>query len=266
LAWVLMAAPRSTTWPAAASRRAEGRPARPPTCQPARQADGQIDRQTSRRPRPDHATPRSQVLGLERFALAHAQGSSHGLSRIIRTAYMEGGAYVPLLREAWGRWRELERRSGAVLLRQTGCLSAAGPGLGAASCFAGALESARRYCLQHEVLGPEEVLRRHPAYHLPPGFQVRAACAACAALHAALGTTARAAPPPLAAGWQARWTRRPPARPTALPRRCCTSPRPASFTQRSVSEPTLTWPGVVAPRSWSMPRSSPGRRCRRAEP
>lgn len=113
-----------------------------------------------------------KVLGLERFTLAHAQGSSHGLSRIIRTAYMEGGAYVPLLREAWGRWRELERRSGAVLLRQTGCLSAAGPGLGAASCFAGALESARRYCLQHEVLGPEEVLRRHPAYRLPPGFQV----------------------------------------------------------------------------------------------
>ena len=40
------------------------------------------------------------VLGLERFGIAHAFGSSHGSTRIIRLAYSEGSEYVPLLRAA----------------------------------------------------------------------------------------------------------------------------------------------------------------------
>ncbi|MCM2269487.1 MAG: FAD-dependent oxidoreductase, partial [Thermoanaerobaculia bacterium] len=39
-----------------------------------------------------------RVLGLERFQLGHDRGSSHGLTRIIRLAYFEHPAYVPLLR------------------------------------------------------------------------------------------------------------------------------------------------------------------------
>ena len=31
----------------------------------------------------------AQVLGLEKFSIAHEMGSSHGLSRIIRLAYHE---------------------------------------------------------------------------------------------------------------------------------------------------------------------------------
>ena len=37
-----------------------------------------------------------RVLGLERFDLGHAMGSSHGINRIIRLAYFEGAAYVPM--------------------------------------------------------------------------------------------------------------------------------------------------------------------------
>ena len=57
------------------------------------------------------------VLGLERFGIAHAFGSSHGSTRIIRLAYSEGSEYVPLLRAAllheyilWG-WGGLARPS-----------------------------------------------------------------------------------------------------------------------------------------------------------
>ena len=39
-----------------------------------------------------------RVLGLEQFPLVHARGSSHGHTRIIRTAYYEHPAYVPLVR------------------------------------------------------------------------------------------------------------------------------------------------------------------------
>ncbi|MBI4280484.1 MAG: FAD-dependent oxidoreductase, partial [Armatimonadetes bacterium] len=48
-----------------------------------------------------------RVLGLDRFPPAHDRGSSHGRSRIIREAYWEHPAYVPLVRRAYERWEEL---------------------------------------------------------------------------------------------------------------------------------------------------------------
>src|SRR4051812_50193856 len=53
-----------------------------------------------------------RVLGLERFDIPHAMGSSHGINRIIRLAYMEHPSYVPLLRRAYEVWRELEAAAG----------------------------------------------------------------------------------------------------------------------------------------------------------
>ena len=49
-----------------------------------------------------------RVLGLEKFHPAHDRGSSHGRSRIIRQAYFEGPAYVPLLLRAYELWEQLE--------------------------------------------------------------------------------------------------------------------------------------------------------------
>src|SRR5437764_12203676 len=48
-----------------------------------------------------------RVLGLEQFDIPHDRGSSHGVNRIIRLAYSEHPAYVPLLRRAYERWRAL---------------------------------------------------------------------------------------------------------------------------------------------------------------
>ncbi len=53
-----------------------------------------------------------RVLGLERFDIPHAMGSSHGISRIIRLPYYEDPAYVPLLHRAYELWDEAERRAG----------------------------------------------------------------------------------------------------------------------------------------------------------
>src|SRR3984957_1358478 len=65
----------------------------------------------------------TKVLGLEQFPLVHARGSSHGQTRIIRTAYAEHPDYVPLLRRAWERWYELEELCGVHFLTECGCLS-----------------------------------------------------------------------------------------------------------------------------------------------
>ena len=54
------------------------------------------------------------VLGIERFSPSHNQGSSHGDSRIIRLAYFEDPAYVPLLKRAYELWSEAEIASDVV--------------------------------------------------------------------------------------------------------------------------------------------------------
>src|SRR6187200_151691 len=56
-----------------------------------------------------------RVLGLERHTPAHDQGSSHGKSRVIRQAYFEHPAYVPLLLRAYELWAQLERETGQKL-------------------------------------------------------------------------------------------------------------------------------------------------------
>lgn len=61
-----------------------------------------------------HGGRATQVLGLEQYSVAHSKGSSHGESRIIRLAYHEHPAYVPLLKRAWDLWRELEAETGEV--------------------------------------------------------------------------------------------------------------------------------------------------------
>jgi sarcosine oxidase len=108
-----------------------------------------------------HLARRGQrVLGLERFGIPHDLGSSHGVTRIIRLAYYEDPAYVPLLRRAYELWRELEDRGGERLLHITGSIDA-GP-----EVFEGSLRSCEEHDLPHEVLTAQDLRRRYPAYHL----------------------------------------------------------------------------------------------------
>jgi sarcosine oxidase len=107
-----------------------------------------------------------RVLGLDRFQPPHDRGSSHGRSRIIRQAYWEGPAYVPLVLDAYERWRRLERASGIDLLRITGGLMI-GPIDGAV--FAGSQASARAHDLPHEILEAADMRRRFPAFTLSAG-------------------------------------------------------------------------------------------------
>ena len=107
-----------------------------------------------------------RVLGLERFDVPNELGSSHGITRIIRRAYYEHVAYVPLLRRAYELWRELEGIAGEQLLHVTGSIDAGPPGQ---LVFSGSLRSCEEHGLPHELLEPAEVARRFPAYRLDFG-------------------------------------------------------------------------------------------------
>lgn len=107
-----------------------------------------------------------KVLGLERFDIPHAMGSSHGINRIIRLAYFEHPAYVPLLRRAYALWRETEQAFGEQLLFVTGGLDIGPPG---SRILEGSLEACRLHGLPHELLDAAETNRRFPGYRLPEG-------------------------------------------------------------------------------------------------
>lgn len=103
-----------------------------------------------------------RVLGLDRHRAGHDQGASHGETRIVRMAYFEGAAYVPLLHRAYELWDELG------LLTRTGGLYLGSPD---SRVLAGSLATAQQWGLPHELLDAVDVARRFPAF-TPPGDTV----------------------------------------------------------------------------------------------
>ncbi len=107
-----------------------------------------------------------RTLGLDAYTPGHTHGASWGHTRIIRKAYFEDPAYVPLLERAYELWEELSRLAGEQLVRPTGGLML---GPETAEVVRGALQSARRHGLPHELLTAAEVRRRFPAFMPEPG-------------------------------------------------------------------------------------------------
>lgn len=114
-----------------------------------------------------HLAERGQrVLALEQFQPAHARGSSHGHSRVIRLAYFEHPSYVPLLQRAYELWSRLERDTGRSILTPTGGLMIGDPD---SDVVSGSLRSAREHGLAHEMLAAAEIRRRFPPFTPPEG-------------------------------------------------------------------------------------------------
>ena len=105
----------------------------------------------------------AKVLGLEAFIPAHDKGSSHGESRIIRQAYFEDPAYVPLVLRAYELWDELQNESNEDILSITGGVAIGSP---RRRLITGCLKSATRYGLEHDLLDAREMRRRFPQFAL----------------------------------------------------------------------------------------------------
>ncbi len=105
-----------------------------------------------------------RVLGLERFDIPHAMGSSHGISRIIRLPYYEDPAYVPLLRP---RLRRCGPRPSGERARR--CWSPPAPWMAGPeddALFRAPWPRARLHDLPHEVLTGAAVNERFPGYRM----------------------------------------------------------------------------------------------------
>lgn len=108
------------------------------------------------------------VCGIDRAAPPHAAGSHHGESRIIRKAYYEDAAYVPLLERAYVLWDALAAEVGDVLIRRTGGLMIGPPD---GELVPGALQSAREHRLPHEWLNAAALTSRFGAFAVDRGME-----------------------------------------------------------------------------------------------
>ena len=106
-----------------------------------------------------------RVAGLDRFSPPHDRGSSHGESRVIRSAYFEDPAYLPLVRRAFTLWRSLEAETGEDLLTMTGALMI---GRAGTAVIEGSRETARVHGLDHELLDATQAAARHPQHRFVP--------------------------------------------------------------------------------------------------
>lgn len=106
----------------------------------------------------------ARVLGVDRFDLPNMLGSSAGQTRLIRRAYFEHPDYVPLLRHAYAGWDDLSQRSGLELLQRTGCLYLGSPG---GDLITGSLRSAKEHALECDLVPPQEIAARFPAFRAP---------------------------------------------------------------------------------------------------
>ena len=100
-----------------------------------------------------------RVLGIDRFSPPHSLGSSHGRTRIIREAYFEHPAYVPIVHRAFDLWRELEQAAGRTLYTRTRGITL-GPEDG--RLVRGARTTAEQFDVPHRVLSAAEVTRDFP--------------------------------------------------------------------------------------------------------
>ncbi|MDX3004983.1 N-methyl-L-tryptophan oxidase [Kribbella solani] len=106
-----------------------------------------------------------RVVGIERQAIGHAFGSSHGTTRLFRVACMEHPGLTELARKSLALWTELGERTGETYVRQTGSLNVGSP---TSAPVTGARKAAAIGASTSD-LSHQELRTRFPQYNLEPG-------------------------------------------------------------------------------------------------
>jgi sarcosine oxidase/L-pipecolate oxidase len=111
--------------------------------------------------------PGKKLALVEQFDLGHSRGSSHGGSRIFRTAYHRD-CYTNMLTECVPLWRQLEIESGKEIWVQTGGINFGPEDAGNLWACADAL---KKHNVPYSVLNADEMNRRFPILNLPPNYK-----------------------------------------------------------------------------------------------
>jgi sarcosine oxidase len=103
----------------------------------------------------------ARVLGLYKFGVPNAMGSSHGQTRMTRSAYFEHPDYVPLIKRANVLWREIEQDAKQKLLYLTGALYIGAPD---SELISGSTQAAEQHGLEYKMLTRSELSSRYPQF------------------------------------------------------------------------------------------------------
>src|SRR6056297_2851102 len=110
----------------------------------------------------------ADVLGIERFDVPNAEGSSHGVTRIIRRPQYEDPAYVPLVERSLDLWRDLDAGYDRDLFHRVGSVDF---GTAESGVFVGSRRSCEEHDIEHEVLTGDELSERFPGYDVPAAYR-----------------------------------------------------------------------------------------------
>lgn len=111
-----------------------------------------------------------RVVGIEARPQGHADGSSHGPTRIIRRSIEEGPGYVPLVLEAFARWDDLEADAGRPIIERVGAIRIAPSGSPLHDAFR---TSADAWSLPYDTLDAAAIVERFPGFSVPDGYTGR---------------------------------------------------------------------------------------------
>jgi sarcosine oxidase len=101
------------------------------------------------------------VVGIERQAIGHPFGSSHGSTRLFRVACMEHPGLTAIARKSLELWTGLTERTGEVYVRQTGSLNV---GASSSHPVEGSLRAATEAGAKIVELNHHELHERYPQY------------------------------------------------------------------------------------------------------
>lgn len=105
------------------------------------------------------------VLGFERHAVAHNQGSSHGYTRLFRMAVVEHPGLIPLAHTSIDMFRKLEQENDENLLSLEGGIMMGHP---EGPLITGIMRAVHQNDLDHTVLTAAETIARYPQHHTLP--------------------------------------------------------------------------------------------------
>jgi sarcosine oxidase len=101
------------------------------------------------------------VAGIERHAIGHHLGSSHGATRLFRIACQEHPGLAPIALKSLELWTLLGGQTGQELVRQSGCLATGSPD---SRPVRGAIEAAAAARVPVVELSHQELVTRQPQY------------------------------------------------------------------------------------------------------
>ncbi|MDP6794446.1 MAG: N-methyl-L-tryptophan oxidase [Verrucomicrobiota bacterium] len=109
----------------------------------------------------------AKVLGIDSQPVPNTNSSYIGNTRVIRLTYQEHPDYVPLLKEAYRLWDEIEQETGTILLHKTGVLYMGFP---EGEAISGVKLASEIHKLPYSTLTHSELAQQFPQFKLPEGM------------------------------------------------------------------------------------------------